>query len=116
MPQLQYTIYAISITFSAWTQTVPDLVSKLEIACENAIDWFKLNIIIVNLDKFQAILLSKINFALRNLQVNIDQTLKSASPKEVLAFLLDKELNFNLYISSNCTAAANQFNPLMRLK
>ena len=56
-----------------WTQSVPDLASKLKTACENAINWFKLNKMIVNQEKFQAILLNKGKSDLTNLQMLITQ-------------------------------------------
>lgn len=40
--------FANDKTLSAWVHSVPGLVSKLEIASKNAIDWFKLNKMIVN--------------------------------------------------------------------
>ena len=42
-------------TLSAWANTISDLINKLESDSNIAIEWFKMNKMIVNPDKFQAI-------------------------------------------------------------
>ena len=48
------------ITISAAENTTEKLISTIEQDSPAAIDWFKINEMIVNLDKFQATLLRKI--------------------------------------------------------
>ena len=67
-------------TLSAWTNTISDLISKLESDSNIAIERFKMNKMIVNLDKFQAIVLNKKRSDLINTNFQIDnQVIKSVS-------------------------------------
>ena len=71
---------------------------------------------IINPDKFQAIILDKNKSNLTNIPLTIDnQTIKSVPSVEVLGIHLDVKLNFNLHISNICGSAANQLNTLVRL-
>ena len=72
---------------------------------------------IINPDKFQAIILDKKKSNLTNLPLTINnQTIKSVTSVELLGIHLDDKLNFNLHISNICRSAANQLNALIRLK
>ena len=51
--------FADDNTLSAWANTISDLINKLESDSNIAIEWFKMNKMIVNPDKFQAIVLNK---------------------------------------------------------
>ena len=79
------------------------------------IDWFKNNKIIVNPDKFQAILLYKRKSHHTNQLITGDnQNIKVLSSVELLG--IDDKLNFNLHIGNICRSAANQLNALIRLQ
>ena len=72
---------------------------------------------IINLDKFQAIILDKKKSNLTYILLTIDsQTIKSVPSVELLGIHLDDKLNFNLHISNICRSAANQLNALIQLK
>ena len=72
---------------------------------------------IVNPDKFQAILLDKRKGDHTNQRIVVDnQNLKVVSSVELLGIQIDDKLNFNLHISNICRSAANQLNALIRLK
>ena len=72
---------------------------------------------IIKLDKFQAIILVKKKYNLKNIPLTIDnETIKSVPSVELLGIHLDDKLNFNLHISNICRSAANQLNALIRLK
>ena len=76
-----------------------------------------MNKMIVNPDKFQAILLNKKRSDLTNTNFQVDnQVIKSVSSVELLGIQINDKLNFNLYISEICKPAANQLNALIRLK
>ena len=69
--------FANDNTLSAWTNTISDVVNKLESDSNIAIGWFKMNKMIVNPDKFQAAVLNKkcsdltnINFLVDNQAIN----------------------------------------------
>ena len=62
---------------------------------------------IINSDKFQAIMLDKMKSNLTNIPLTIDkQTIKSVPSVELLGIHLDDKLNFNLDISNICRSAA----------
>ena len=98
-------------TLSAWGETVSKLIDMLESESNIAIDWFTKNEMIINPDKFQAIILDKKKSNLTNIPLTIDnQTIKPVPSVELLGIHLDDKLNFNLYISNICRSAANQLN------
>ena len=102
---------------TAWTNTISDLINKLESDSNIAIEWFKMNKMIVNPDKFQAIVLNKKRSDLTNTNFQVDnQVIKSVSPVELLGIQIDDKLNFNIYITKISKSAANQLNALIRLK
>ena len=108
--------FADDNTLSAWANTISDLINKLESDSNIAIEWFKMNKMIVNRHKFQAIVLNKKRSNLTNTNFQVDnQVIKSVSSVELLDIQIDDKLNFNLHISKICKSAANQLNALIRL-
>ena len=76
-----------------------------------------MNKMIVNPEKFQAIVFNKKRSDLTNTNFQVDnQVIKSVSSVELLGIQIDDKLNFNLHISKICKSAANQLNALIRLK
>ena len=72
---------------------------------------------IIDLDKFQVVILDKKKSNLTNMPLTIDnQTIKSVPSVELLGIHLDDKLNFNLHISNICRSAANQLIAVIRLK
>ena len=64
------------------------------------IEWFKKNKMIVNPDKFQAIVLNKKSSDLTNIKFQVDnQVIKSLSSVELLGIQIEDKLDFNLQIS-----------------
>ena len=109
--------FADDNTLFVWLNTISDLVNKLESDSNFAIEWFKMNKMMVNPDKFQAIVLNKKCSDLTNTNIQADnQVIKSISSVEPLGIQIDDKLNFNLHISKICKSAANQLNVLIRLK
>ena len=109
--------FADDNTLSAWLETVSKLIDILESESNIAIDWFTKNEMIINPDKFQAVILDRKKSNLTNTSLTIDnQTIKSVPSVELLGIHLDDKLNFNLYISKICRSAANQLHALTRLK
>ena len=109
--------FADDNTLSACRETVSKLIDMLELESNIATDWFTKNEMIINPDKFQAIILDKKKSNLTNIPLTIhNQTIKSVPSVELLAIHLDDKLNFNLLISNTCRSAANQLNALIRLK
>ena len=87
---------------------------SLKLPCKNAIDWFRLNTMIENPEKFQSILLNKSD--LSNLQPNVNEKALKSVLSVILDITLDDKLNFNLHINSICTPGANQQNPATNLQ
>ena len=87
--------YPINLnTLSAWGEALFKLIGALESESNFAIDWFTKNEMIINLDKFQAIILVKKKSNLKNIPLTIDnQTIKSAPSVELLGIHLDDKLN-----------------------
>ena len=109
--------FADDNTLAAWENTISDLINKLESGSNIAIEWFKMNKMIVNPDKFQAIVLNKKRSDLTNTNFQVDnQVIKSVSSVDRLGIQIDDKLNFNLRISKICKFVANQLNALIRLK
>ena len=109
--------FADDNTLSAWGETVSKLIDTLESESNIANDWFTKSEMIINPDKFQAIILDKKKSNLTNIPLTVDnQTIKSVPSVELLGIHLDDKLNFNLHISNICRSAANQLNALIRLK
>ena len=102
---------------SVFATTVSRLIKILESESEVFIDWFKKNKMVVNPDKFQAIILDKpkIDYTDEHITVN-NQQINVVSSVKLLGLQLDDKLNFNLHISNICKSAANQLNALIRLK
>ena len=109
--------FADNNALSAWANTISELINKLQPDSNIAIEWFKMNKMIVNPDKFQAIVLNKKRSDLTNTNFQVDnQVIKLVSSIELLGIQIDDKLNFNLHISKYCKSAANQLNALIRLK
>ena len=106
--------FADDNTLSACANTISDLINKLESDSKIAIEWFKINKMIVNPNKFQAIVLNKKRSDLAN--TNFNKVIKTVSSVEFLGIQIDDKLNFNLHISKICKSAANQLNASIRLK
>ena len=75
------------------------------------------NKMIVNPDKFHAILLNKRKSDHKNQHIAANnQNIKVLSSVELLGIQINDKLNFNLHIRNICSSVANQLNALIRLK
>ena len=82
-----------------------------------AIDSFETNNMIVNLGKFQSIIIDKKKQGHTKQTFEIRGKVIEASPSvKLLGVQIDDKLNFNLHITNICRSAANQLNALIRLK
>ena len=109
--------FADDNTLSVWANTISDLINKLQSDSNIAIEWFKMNKMIVNPDNFQAIVLNKNRSDLTNTNFQVEnQVIKSVSSVELFGIQIDDKLNLNPHISKICKSAANQLNALIRLE
>ena len=93
--------FANDNTLSAFAETILEMIDVLQSGSEIIIDWFKNNKMIVNPDKFQAILLDKRKSDHKNQRIIVEnQNIKVLSSVELLGIRIDDKLNFNLHISN----------------
>ena len=100
-------------TISAAENTMKKLISTLEQNSQAAIDWLKINEMIVNPDKFQAIVVKK-NCRMKDcyaLNIN-NQTINSENCVKLLGIEIDNALSFDKHISNLCKKASNQVNAI----
>ena len=85
--------FADDNTLAAWANTISDLINKLESDSNIAIEWFKMNKMIVNPDKFHVIVLNKKRSDLTNINFQVDnRVIKSVSSVELLGIQIDGKL------------------------
>ena len=104
-------------TISAAGKTIEDLIYTLETESQKAIEWFKLNEMIVNPDKFQAIIVKK-NAKIKDsypLKIN-DQIINSENSVKLLGIEIDNKLSFDKHISTLSKKASNQLNAIGRIQ
>ena len=87
-----------------------ELHHALEKEPESAVDWFKENNMIVNLDKFQAIIMNK----RREYQITrkfkiYGNGIEATKSVKLLGVQIDNQLSFNQDISKLCSKAATQY-------
>ena len=108
---------ADSNTLPAFTTTVSKLIKILGSESEVAIDLFNKSKMVVNPDKFQAIILDKWKRDHTNEHITIyNQQIKVVSSVKRLGLQLDEKLNFSLLIINTCKSAAKQLKALISLK
>ena len=115
MNQSDISNYADDNTISAWANSIKDLIRILEAESEVAIKWFEDNNMIVNPDKFQAIILNK-----HGQLENSNYTLKfnnfeitSKNSVKLLGIEIDDRLSFSNHIHTLTRKAAGQLNYLI---
>ena len=71
---------------------------------------------IVNPEKFEAIILDKQKHDYENETIKFDnETGETGSSVRLLGIQLDDKLNFSIHVSNICKSAANQLSALIRL-
>ena len=97
--------FADDNTISATADNMDDLLYTLKHESEQAVRWFKENQMIVNPDKFQAMILEG-SKSLKNyepLKVEIGNTqIEATDTVKLLGITIDNELNFEEHISELC--------------
>ena len=88
----------------------------LERESQIATDWFKENNMIVNADKFQAIIVKRNSDMCNQYTLNIDgNQVTSEKSVKLLGINIDDKLSFDEHVSSLCKKASNQLNAISRL-
>ena len=113
---LKYITSADNI-LTTFAQNVRNFTSVLEFESNVAIDWFETNKMIVNLGKFQSIMIDKRKQDHKKETFEIgDKVIEASLLVKLLGVQIDDKLNFNLHITNICRSEANQLNALIRLK
>ena len=87
------------------------MINKLDPDSNIATEWLKINKMVVNPYKFQAIVLNKKRSHLTNTNFQVDnQVIKLVSSVGLLGIQIDDKLNFNAHFCQICKSAANQIN------
>ena len=90
-------------TIIAAERTIENPISTLETESQAAIEWFKLNEMIFNPDKFQAVVVKK-NAKMKGsypLDIN-DLTINAKNSTKLLGIKIDNKLPFDQHISTLC--------------
>ena len=108
--------FADDNTISTSAKCIPDLISTLETESNVAINWFKNNSMIVNPDKFHAIIINRCGRYedLHSLKISGEEII-SEKIVSLLGIDIDYKLNFKNHIGSLCKKAAGQLNALTRM-
>ena len=93
-------------TISAAENTIEKFISTLEQDSQAAIDWFKINEMIVNPDKLQA------NVVKKNCRIKDS----SENCVKLLGIKINNRLSFDQHISNLCEKASNQLNAIGRVQ
>lgn len=109
--------YLESNTIASSKDTIKDLIEKLEAESKAAIDWFKINEMIVNLDKFQAVIVNRNNKMSDECFLNIGEA-KATSEISVtsIGIKIDNKWSFENHISFLYRNASSQLNEINQVK
>ena len=83
---------------------------------EPALGWFKQNEMIVNADRFQAIILNKKESEAKYKLAIDNNDIESTKSVKLLGITTDNRLRFDQHISNLCSKAAMELNALGRLQ
>ena len=109
--------FADDNTISAVSKSKTDLIKTLEYESNIAVKWFRENKMIVNFDKFQAMLLEERNETSNFCNLQIDNNeIETTNSVKLLAITIDSKLSFDSHISDLCNKASMQLNALNRLR
>jgi len=109
--------FADDNTISCSSDTFKDLINNLEIESNKATEWFKVNNMIVNPEKFQSIIIDRKGQTNNPTKLVIDgKEIYSENSVTLLGIEIDSKLNFNKHISKLCNKCAGILNALCRIK
>ena len=99
--------FADDNTISCTSNDLNDLLMKLESEGNTATQWFKNNSMIVNPEKFQAIIIDRKNQINNPQKLTINnKTITSSNNVTLLGLEIDSKLNFDAHISKICNKSA----------
>ena len=108
--------FADDNTITAVCDQLADLIKILETEGELSVGWFRENEMVVNSDKFQAIILNRKEAQAAHKLIIDNKEIKTTNSIKLLGINIDDQLRFNEHISILCSKAAMQLNALSRLQ
>ena len=110
--------FADGNTISCVSSSLNELTSELEKEGSIATQWFRDNSMIVNPEKFQAIIIDRKNQKNNPQKLTIDEKVIITSSENVtlLGLEVDSKLNFDEHTSKLCNKSAGQLNALCKIK
>ena len=109
--------FADDNTITCTSESLEDLVRSLEIESNKATEWFKSNNMIVNPEKFQAIIIDRKGQSNNPTKLIIDgKEINSENCVTLLGLEIDSKLSFDKHISKLSNKCAGILNALIRLK
>jgi len=107
--------YADDNTLGYASFNLEELISTLEEDSLKLIDWFTINQMKANPDKFQALAIGKKTHD-KNIVFNLNNNkIKCEDEVKLLGVTIDYQLNFNTHIANICKKASKQLNVLKRV-
>ena len=103
-------------TITVVCDQLADLIKILEAEGELSVGWFRENEMVVNSEKFQAIILSRKEAQAAHKLIIDNKEIKTTNSIKLLGININDHLKFNEHISILCSSAAMQLNGLSRLQ
>ena len=103
-------------TITVVCDQLADLIKILEAEGELSVGWFRENEMVVNSDKFQAIILNRKEAQAAHKLIIDNKEIKTTNSIKLLGININDQLKFNEHISILCSSAAVQLNGISRLQ
>ena len=108
--------FADDNTITYTSDSLAELIENLELESNKATEWFKVNNMIVNPEKFQAIIIDRKGQSNNPTKLVIDgKEINSENCVTLLGLQIDSKLSFDKHISKLCNKCAGIINALTRL-
>ena len=108
--------FADDNTITEVCDQLPDLIKILGAEGKLSVGWFRKNKMVVNSDKFQAIILNRKEAQVTHKLIIDNKEIKTKNSIKLLGINIDDQLKFNEHISILCSKAAVQLKALSRLR
>ena len=107
--------FADDNTISACNSSINRIVEELNSGVDAALQWFKLNPMVANPDKFQVLVVGNKNGSFINLEIN-GCDIESTSTVKLLGVTLDNKLSFLPHVKNICKTATIRTKALMPVR
>ena len=102
--------FADGNTIATLSNSVDDLITDLQKESENAIDWFRLNEMVVNPHKFQSVITNRLWKLKNSYDLLIDNhKIDSENSVTLLGIEIDNQLNIGKHVTTVCQKVSRQW-------